>query len=69
MNTVIAGRPNAGKSTLLNALLNEERALVSEIAGTTRDTIEEELNIHGINFRMIDTAGIRESTDIIEKWV
>ena len=67
VNTVIAGRPNAGKSTLLNALLNEERALVSEIAGTTRDTIEEELNIHGINFRMIDTAGIRESTDIIEK--
>ncbi|HET8964154.1 MAG TPA: tRNA uridine-5-carboxymethylaminomethyl(34) synthesis GTPase MnmE [Chitinophagales bacterium] len=67
VNTVIAGRPNAGKSTLLNALLNEERALVSEIPGTTRDTIEEELNIHGINFRMIDTAGIRESTDIIEK--
>lgn len=67
INTVIAGRPNAGKSTLLNALLNEERALVSEIAGTTRDTIEEELNIHGINFRMIDTAGIRVSADVIEK--
>lgn len=67
VNTVIAGRPNAGKSTLLNALLNEERAIVSEIAGTTRDTIEEELNIHGVTFRLIDTAGIRESTDAIEK--
>ncbi len=64
--TVIAGRPNAGKSTLLNALLNEERALVSDIAGTTRDTIEEELNIEGIRFRLIDTAGIREATDAIE---
>lgn len=67
VQTVIAGRPNAGKSTLLNALLNEERALVSEIAGTTRDTIEEELNIHGIVFRLIDTAGIREATDVIEQ--
>src|SRR5260221_1028206 len=67
INTVIAGRPNAGKSTLLNALLNEERAIVSHIPGTTRDTIEEVLNIHGINFRLIDTAGIREATDTIEK--
>lgn len=66
INTVIAGRPNAGKSTLLNALLNEDRAIVSEIAGTTRDTIEEVLNINGINFRLIDTAGIREATDAIE---
>ncbi|HKG05678.1 MAG TPA: tRNA modification GTPase, partial [Pedobacter sp.] len=66
INTVIAGRPNAGKSTLLNALLNEDRAIVSEIAGTTRDTIEEVLNIKGINFRLIDTAGIREATDTIE---
>ncbi|NQX56061.1 tRNA uridine-5-carboxymethylaminomethyl(34) synthesis GTPase MnmE [Pedobacter panaciterrae] len=66
INTVIAGRPNAGKSTLLNALLNEDRAIVSEIAGTTRDTIEELLNINGINFRLIDTAGIREATDTIE---
>ncbi len=64
--TVIAGRPNAGKSTLLNALLNEERAIVSSIAGTTRDTIEEILNINGIQFRLIDTAGIREATDQIE---
>ncbi|MDB5154738.1 MAG: mnmE, partial [Mucilaginibacter sp.] len=67
VNTVIAGRPNAGKSTLLNTLLNEERAIVSHIPGTTRDTIEEVLNIHGINFRLIDTAGLREATDTIEQ--
>jgi len=67
INTVIAGRPNAGKSTLLNALLNEDRAIVSHIPGTTRDTIEEVLNIQGINFRLTDTAGIREATDAIEK--
>lgn len=64
--TVIAGKPNAGKSTLLNALLNEEKAIVSEIAGTTRDFIEDEINIGGIIFRFIDTAGLRETTDIIE---
>lgn len=63
---VIAGKPNVGKSTLLNALLNEERAIVSEIAGTTRDTVEDEIIIGGINFRFIDTAGIRETLDIIE---
>jgi tRNA modification GTPase len=67
VNTVIAGRPNAGKSTLLNALLNEERAIVSDIAGTTRDTIEEVLNIKGVHFRLIDTAGIREAQDAIEE--
>lgn len=67
VNVAIIGRPNAGKSTLLNALLNEERAIVSEIAGTTRDTIEEVLNINGVLFRLVDTAGIREhSTDSIE---
>ncbi len=62
----IVGKPNVGKSTLLNALLNEERAIVSSIAGTTRDTIEDEINIKGIKFRFIDTAGIRETTDEIE---
>jgi len=66
ISTVIAGRPNAGKSTLLNALLNEERAIVSHLPGTTRDTIEEVLNINGIEFRLIDTAGIREAKDQIE---
>ena len=67
VSVAIVGKPNAGKSTLLNALLNEERAIVSEIAGTTRDTIEEILNINGILFRLIDTAGIREhSIDVIE---
>jgi tRNA modification GTPase len=62
----IVGEPNVGKSTLLNALLNEERAIVSEVAGTTRDTIEDELVIGGIGFRFIDTAGIRETKDIVE---
>ena len=67
ISVAIIGKPNAGKSTLLNALLNEERAIVSEIPGTTRDTIEEIINIDGILFRLIDTAGIRQhTTDIIE---
>ena len=67
VSVAIIGKPNAGKSTLLNTLLNENRAIVSDIAGTTRDTIEEVININGILFRLIDTAGIREhSTDIIE---
>lgn len=63
---VIAGKPNAGKSTLLNTLLNEERALVTEIEGTTRDSIEDELNIGGTIFRFIDTAGIRQTEDVVE---
>lgn len=63
---VLAGRPNAGKSTLLNALVNEERAIVSNIAGTTRDIIEVPINIDGLIFRLIDTAGIREASDTIE---
>ncbi len=62
----IVGEPNVGKSTLLNALLNEERAIVSEIAGTTRDTIEDEISIGGLGFRFIDTAGIRETEDVVE---
>ncbi|MCU0468946.1 MAG: tRNA uridine-5-carboxymethylaminomethyl(34) synthesis GTPase MnmE [Arcicella sp.] len=64
--TVIVGKPNAGKSTLLNRLLNEEKAIVSEIAGTTRDVIEDELFIEGIRFRLIDTAGLRKTSDTIE---
>ena len=64
--TVIVGKPNAGKSTLLNALLNDERAIVSDIPGTTRDVIEDELFIDGIRFRLIDTAGLRQATDTIE---
>ncbi|MEO9021578.1 MAG: tRNA uridine-5-carboxymethylaminomethyl(34) synthesis GTPase MnmE [Ginsengibacter sp.] len=67
VSVAIVGKPNAGKSTLLNTLLNENRAIVSDIAGTTRDTIEEIININGILFRLIDTAGIREhSQDVIE---
>jgi tRNA modification GTPase len=67
VSVAIIGKPNAGKSTLLNVLLNEDRAIVSEIPGTTRDTIEEVINIDGIMFRLIDTAGIREhSADVIE---
>lgn len=64
--TVIAGKPNAGKSTLLNALLNEEKAIVSDVAGTTRDFIEDQIYIDGITFRFIDTAGIRETEDKVE---
>ncbi|MFT3910416.1 MAG: tRNA uridine-5-carboxymethylaminomethyl(34) synthesis GTPase MnmE [Ferruginibacter sp.] len=67
VSVAIIGKPNAGKSTLLNALLNEDRAIVSDIAGTTRDSIEETVNINGVIFRLIDTAGIRESkSDVIE---
>lgn len=64
--TVIAGKPNAGKSTLLNALLNEEKAIVSEIPGTTRDVIEDEMILGGISFRFMDTAGLRDTSDIVE---
>ncbi len=67
VSTVIAGRPNAGKSTLLNALLEEDRAIVSDIEGTTRDTIEEIIYLEGVPFRLIDTAGIREAGDTIEE--
>ncbi|MEJ8801962.1 tRNA uridine-5-carboxymethylaminomethyl(34) synthesis GTPase MnmE [Pontibacter sp. H249] len=64
--TVIVGNPNAGKSTLLNKLLNEEKAIVSDVPGTTRDFIEDEISIEGITFRFIDTAGLRETTDKVE---
>jgi tRNA modification GTPase len=67
ISVVIAGKPNAGKSSLLNALLNENRAIVSSIPGTTRDIIEESLNIEGVLFRVIDTAGLRETADVIEQ--
>ena len=67
ISVAIVGRPNAGKSTLLNALLHEERALVSNIPGTTRDTIEETWQTEGVKFRFIDTAGLRQSDDMVEK--
>ena len=64
--TVIIGKPNAGKSTLLNALLNEEKAIVSDIAGTTRDSLEDEWILGGVRFRLVDTAGLRQTSDVIE---
>ena len=67
IKTAIIGKPNAGKSSLLNAILNEDRAIVSEIEGTTRDTIEEYINIKGITLKIIDTAGIRKTADKIEE--
>ncbi len=67
VKTVIIGKPNAGKSSLLNAILNENRAIVSQIEGTTRDTIEEMININGIPLKLIDTAGIRNAKDEIER--
>ena len=63
----IVGAPNVGKSTLLNALLGEERAIVSDIQGTTRDAIEDTINLDGVTFRFIDTAGIRHTSDTIEQ--
>lgn len=67
INTVIVGKPNAGKSSLLNSLLGEERAIVTDIAGTTRDILEETIRLQGVNLNIIDTAGIRSTDDIIEK--
>lgn len=67
VKVVLAGRPNVGKSSLLNALLNEERAIVTHISGTTRDIIEENISINGLLFRLTDTAGLRESSDLIER--
>ena len=67
VNTVILGKPNAGKSSLLNALLREDRAIVTDIAGTTRDTLNESINLNGISLNIMDTAGIRETKDVVEK--
>ncbi len=67
INTVIVGRPNVGKSSLLNALTNEDKAIVTEVAGTTRDAITEYINVNGIVLKMVDTAGIRDTDDVVEK--
>ncbi|MBU5904725.1 50S ribosome-binding GTPase, partial [Vibrio cholerae O1] len=67
LSTVIVGKPNVGKSSMLNNLIQDNKAIVTEVAGTTRDVLEEYVNVRGVPLRLVDTAGIRETEDIVEK--
>lgn len=69
LSTVIVGKPNVGKSSMLNNLIQDNKAIVTEVAGTTRDVLEEYVNVRGVPLRLVDTAGIRETEDIVEKLV